>query len=116
MAGTTGGEPATSAVTEKSLPGAPGEELPLHDLAGLDAAGADADALGRAIHNSLDRLQIHIPAATRYVVRVRNVVTKLRAFAAKLTYLCHDLTPVPWRKIFRAEEAVWQTKACVLAG
>jgi hypothetical protein len=26
-------------------------------------------------------------------VRVRDVVSELRTFAAKLTYLCHDITP-----------------------
>src|SRR5580700_10674207 len=67
--------------------------LRLGDLAALDAAGADADALGCAVDQGLDSLQIDVPAAARNVVRVRDVVTELRAFAANIAYLCHDFTP-----------------------
>jgi hypothetical protein len=65
----------------------------LDDFAALDAAGADLYALAATGRSGLDRLKIRVPATTGYVVRVRNVVAKLRAFAAKLTYLCHDLSP-----------------------
>jgi hypothetical protein len=68
-------------------------QLALNDLAGFDAAGADANPLGNAVRNGLYRLQVRIPAAPRHVVRVRDIVTKLRSFAAKLTYLCHDESP-----------------------
>ena len=64
--------------------------LSLGNLAGLDAAGADADALRGAVDQGLDSLQIDVPAAARNVVRVRDVVTELRAFAANIAYLCHD--------------------------
>ena len=64
-------------------------KLCLLDLARLDAAGADPNALRGAVHHSLDRLQIHIPAPLGHVMRVRNVVAKLRPFAANITYLCH---------------------------
>ena len=67
--------------------------LALYDFAGLDAAGADLDALGATGGGSLDGLKVRVPAATRHVVRVRDVVTKLGALAAKLTYLCHDASP-----------------------
>jgi hypothetical protein len=67
--------------------------LAFYDFAGLDAAGADLHALGRAVGKGLHRLKIRVPAPTGDVVRVRDVVTELRAFAAKLTYLCHDIAP-----------------------
>src|SRR5579871_3246754 len=63
------------------------------DLAALDAAGAYADALGRTVYQGLDGLQIHVPAPARHVVRVRDVVTKLRAFAANFANLCHNFAP-----------------------
>ena len=65
--------------------------LALDDFAGLDAAGADADALASAVDLGLDGLEVHVPAATGGVVGVRDVVAELRAFAAKITFVCHDL-------------------------
>ena len=65
--------------------------LGLGDLAALDAAGAHANALGRAVDQGLDGLQINVPAAAGHVVRVRDVVTELRTLAANIAYLCHDV-------------------------
>ena len=65
--------------------------LALDDFAGLDAAGADADALASAVDLGLDGLEVHVPAAAGGVVGVRDVVAELRAFAAKITFVCHDL-------------------------
>ena len=67
--------------------------LRLGYLAGLDAGGADADALGCAVNQGLDSLEIDVPAAPRDVVRVGDVITELRAFAANVAYLCHDFAP-----------------------
>jgi hypothetical protein len=64
--------------------------LALDDFAGLDAARADADALASAIDLGLDGLEVHVPAAAGGVVGVRDVVAELRAFAAKITFVCHD--------------------------
>ena len=64
--------------------------LALYDFAGLDAAGADAHALAGAADRGLDRAQIDVPAAAGGVVGVGDVVAELRAFAAKITFLCHD--------------------------
>jgi hypothetical protein len=64
--------------------------LALYDFAGLDAAGADAHALADAVGDGLHRLQVDVPATAGGVVGVRDVVTELRAFAAKITFLCHD--------------------------
>src|ERR1035437_3784451 len=74
-------------------PNSAAERLCLSDFTTLDAAGAYADALCRAIDQGLHRLQVHVPAPTRYVVRVRDVIAKLRAFAANVAYLCHCSTP-----------------------
>jgi len=67
--------------------------LGLGDLAALDAVSAGADALGGALDDGVNGLEIRAPAAARYVVRVRDVVTELRAFAANVAYLCHDPAP-----------------------
>jgi len=68
------------------------EPLALEDFAGLDAGRANANALANTIDLGLDRLQIWVPATARDVMRVRDVVTELRTFAADFTYLCHDKT------------------------
>ena len=65
----------------------------LRYLPGLDAARAHTNPLRRAIHKSLHRLQIHVPPAPRHIVRVRNVISELRPFAANVAYLCHRPTP-----------------------
>ena len=65
--------------------------LALDDFAGLDAAGADANALASSIHLGLDWLKVDVPATASRIVGVRDVVAKLRAFAAEFTFLCHDL-------------------------
>ena len=65
--------------------------LAFDDVTGLDAAGADAYALACAVDLSLDGLQVYVPATTGGVVGVRDVVAELRAFAAKITLVCHDL-------------------------
>ena len=67
-----------------------GWSLAFDDFAGLDAAGADADALASAVDLGFDGLEVHVPAAAGGVVGVRDVVAELRAFAAKITFLCHD--------------------------
>ena len=68
-----------------------GRELGLGDFAAAQAVGADAHALRAIRHFGLDRPQVHVPAATARVVRVADVVTGLRPFAADLTNLCHEL-------------------------
>ena len=65
--------------------------LRFDDFACLDAAGADAHALAAAVDFGLDGLEVHVPAAAGGVVGVRDVVAELRAFAAEITFVCHDL-------------------------
>ena len=67
--------------------------LRLRDLAALDAARADPDPFGLAVHQRLDCLQIHAPPPPGDVVSVRNVVAELRTFPADVAYLCHDFAP-----------------------
>ena len=67
-------------------PGAPFVEtcffnLGFRHLAGTDAAGANAYALRAAIHDGVDALEIRIPAAARLVIRVADLVAKLRSLA-----------------------------------
>ncbi len=61
------------------------------DLAGLQAGGADADALVGAIHAGADRTQVHVPAAAAHVVSVADLISKLRAFTADVANLCHSI-------------------------
>ena len=67
--------------------------LCLGDFAALDAAGADANALGGAVYEGFNRLQVDVPATPGDVVRVRDVVSEARTFAANVAYLCHDYSP-----------------------
>lgn len=67
-----------------------GARLCLDDFAALDAAGADTQLLCAAFDLSLDRAKIDVPAPLSDVVRVRDVVTELRAFAADFADLSHD--------------------------
>src|SRR5665213_1539959 len=68
--------------------------LGLDDLAGLDAAGAYADALAATIHLRTDRAQIHVPAAAGLIVGVGDVVAELRPFAAQIAFSCHGDAPI----------------------
>jgi hypothetical protein len=73
--------------------------LAFDDFSGLDAAGADAHALTSAVDLGLDRLQVHVPATPGGVVGVRDVVAELRAFAAKITFVCHDCSNPESQKV-----------------
>jgi hypothetical protein len=61
------------------------------DFAGLDAAGADADALAvaAAFDLGLHRAQVDVPTAAGGVIGVGDVVAELRAFAAEIAFGCH---------------------------
>jgi hypothetical protein len=65
--------------------------LAFDDFSGLDAAGADADTLATAIELGFDGLKVDVPTTAGGVVRVRDVVSELRAFAAEITFVCHNL-------------------------
>jgi hypothetical protein len=74
--------------------------LALDDFAGLDAAGANADTLAATVDLGFDGLEVDVPAATGGVVGVRDVVAELRAFAAEITFVCHDLLRMLSRRGF----------------
>ena len=74
--------------------------LAFDDFAGLNAAGADADALASAGDLSFDGLEIDVPAAAGGVVGVRDIVAELRAFAAEITFVGHDFAPILSRRRF----------------
>ena len=63
------------------------------DLAGLQTASADANALRTAAHKRADGLKIRIEAAVRPVVGVADGVTKLWSLAADFAAFCHCSTP-----------------------
>jgi hypothetical protein len=63
------------------------------DLAGFQAASADADALRTAAHKRANGLKIRIEPAVRPVVSVADGVTKLWSLAADFAAFCHYSTP-----------------------
>src|SRR5687767_8290812 len=65
------------------------KRLRLLYLSAAQAGGADAQALGGGVDPGADRTQVHVPAALGHVVRVADVVTELRPFAAHFTYTRH---------------------------
>ena len=60
------------------------------NLAALDARSANADALGGAIYHCANGLEIDVPPALRYVVRVADPVAELRPTPADITYFRHS--------------------------
>lgn len=64
-------------------------KLCLGYFAAAQAAGANPHALVAGLGLGMHRAQIDVPAPTGDVVRVTDVVTELRAFAADFTDLCH---------------------------
>jgi hypothetical protein len=60
------------------------------NFAASDAGSANADPFGRALHDGMDGLQIHVPAAFSYVVRVADAVPEFGSAPANFTYFRHD--------------------------
>jgi hypothetical protein len=77
--------------------------LGLYDLAGLDAAGADADALAGASDTRLHWAQVDVPTPASGVICVGDVVSELRPFAAEITLGCHDVAPISIREASKAQ-------------
>ena len=63
----------------------------LLNLAVFDAGSAYADVLIRAVHHSANLLQIDVPAALGYIVRVAHLISEPRAAPANITRLRHCL-------------------------
>jgi hypothetical protein len=55
------------------------------DLAGLEAAGAHVEALGRTVHRGAHALDVRVEATLRNLARPRPVVTEARALGADVT-------------------------------
>ena len=66
-----------------------GVGLGFYDLATAQAGSAHANTLARPAHLGPHRSQIDIPPPFGHVVRVANIIPKLRPFAADITNLCH---------------------------
>src|ERR1035437_4869302 len=65
------------------------------DLAGLEARGADIETLRGHTGNadqSLDALDVRVPAAVGAAVRVRDVVTEARSLAADVAVGSHGFS------------------------
>ena len=61
------------------------------DLASLDTGGANLHALSAAIGAlHADGLQIWIKATARPIIRMRDIIAELRAFAADFASFSHD--------------------------
>jgi hypothetical protein len=60
-------------------------------FAAAQAIGADTHTLAVAARGlRADRPQVDVPAALSHIVRVADIISGARPFAANLTYLCHD--------------------------
>ena len=70
-------------------------DLRFNDFSTLNARSADPQLARSGTNLSLYRPQIDIPAPTRNVMRMRNVVAELRTFTANCTNLRHTISPNP---------------------
>ncbi len=68
------------------------------DFTVADAGCAGPNALVGAFDDGMDGLQIQVPAALGYVVRVADFVTELRSATADITYFRHG------KRLPRAQE------------
>jgi hypothetical protein len=62
-------------------------------MAGTDAAGADLDASHCALTDCFNLLQVRMPGTAGFVVRMADVVSEARTFAADFTNFRHDIPP-----------------------
>ena len=70
-----------------------GFDAGVHSLLQLptaQACGANPDSLARAVHDSADGPQVHVPTPLRHIVSVADVISKLRSLAAHIAYACHE--------------------------
>ena len=62
----------------------------LKDFAIAYTRSANLNSLAGAVYQGADTLQVQIPTALGYVVRVADPVAKLRPSSAHFTYFRHD--------------------------
>jgi hypothetical protein len=65
--------------------------LCLGDFAATQATGADSHTLVAGLSLGVHRTQVDVPAPLGNIVRVTDVISELRTFAADFTNLCHNL-------------------------
>ena len=65
------------------------------DFAAANAGRADAHTFPGAIDQSMNGLQVQIPAALRYVVGMADAMPELRPSATNVTNFCHKNTRTP---------------------
>ena len=61
----------------------------LDDAARLDALRAHLDPSGNTLHENPRRLQVGVPAAFGFIIRLADVVSRCRAFATDIANACH---------------------------
>src|ERR1700690_1239376 len=83
--------------------------LSLNHFAAAQAASANADTLGRALHFGMNRAEIDVPAPLGDVVGVADVVAELRPLAANITNLCHDCSR--WNQTLSCKHFILQDRA-----
>ena len=62
----------------------------LDDLAGPQAAGADAQTTHAAVHHRPDPLEVRFKPARGYIVRVADIPANHWPFSAKFATFCHN--------------------------
>jgi hypothetical protein len=67
--------------------------LRLDDFAAAQAGSADADALSLTRDLGVHRTQINVPAPLGDVMRVADMISRLRLLAAYFALLCHGPLP-----------------------
>src|SRR5260370_16518628 len=60
------------------------------NFAVANAGGADANTLGRAVHDGVYGLQVHVPAALRHIVGVADPAAEPGPAPANFTYFRHN--------------------------
>ena len=68
-------------------------QLRFDHFAAAQAGRAHADTSGGGADFGVDWTQVNIPASLSHVVRVADIVSKLRTLAAKIAYMCHRTAP-----------------------
>ena len=88
MPGTAAWQLKINSVTQISL-------RSFDNLSRFDAAGAHLHTAVTAVRKlDANRLQIRVETPPGFIVGVRNVITKLRPFAAYITSLSHNIAPL----------------------
>lgn len=85
----------------------------LLDEPGAEAAGADSDALGSAVHQRADGLEVRSKNALRLVVGMADVIPGLMPLPAKIACVRHDgdSFPLPSALVVYERSVCYHTRA-----